>query len=128
MNENELLNMARALQLGSEDEAVDALRQIMGGSEERVNFQTAVAELVSYAPYLQNDEILRNAANGMDQQMIAQGDRRPYQIRYAEICERIEQWCAEKGYRATTDHAEIGVSDVISEMRKGRMPRNDSGA
>ena len=93
------LALARALQVGSEEEAAAAIAKVRSlpvNSDEqtlkvldRLNFQQAIEWFRSEHKDIFADEDLTSIANSMDERMRAAGDRRPYKERYREIGEKI---------------------------------------
>ena len=95
------LALARALQVGSEEEAAAAIARVRAlpvkaddvviQAIDRLNFQQAIEWFRSEHKDILADEDLTSLANSMDERMRAAGDRRPYKERYKEIGEKISQ-------------------------------------
>lgn len=96
------LALARAIQMGNEDEAVAAIRRlkVKGPShddlartiDERLTFNEAINKFRTDFSDVTGDPHLNKMALDMDTQMIANGDKRPYYDRYAEIGTNIRGW------------------------------------
>ncbi|HKB59830.1 MAG TPA: hypothetical protein VKC56_07255 [Gallionellaceae bacterium] len=121
--------LIRAIQMGSEEEAVEAIREFTGNSggaaHDSVAYNFAVRQFAESNPGIAVDPILFAAAAQMDTNMTAAGDRRPYAERYSDIAERITEWCERHGVNPATDESELDASRVIEEMRQSRANGRD---
>ena len=98
--------LARAIQMGSEEEAVAAIRKLRSTGpssddlartiDERLNFQTSAAWFQKEYKDIVSDPLLAQLAINQDHMMRAQGDNRPYVERYKEIGDGIRNWVASK--------------------------------
>lgn len=96
------LALARAIQMGNEEEAVAAIRKIKAKGpsqddltrtiDERLTFNEAIAKFRTDFSDINSDPHLSKMARDMDAQMIADGDRRDYETRYADIGKNIRDW------------------------------------
>lgn len=100
--EQDDLALVRAIQMGTEEEAVKALRQIRARPsatpddlgkivDERLNFQSAVREFASQYPAIVSNPLLSKMASMRDSEMIASGDKRGYAERYKDIGEELTE-------------------------------------
>jgi hypothetical protein len=103
--DEEDLALARAIQMGSEEEAVAALRTIRKAQspsltqddiaktiDERLTFNEAISEYRKNYSDVVSDPILNQLALDMDKKLIAEGDTRPYAERYQVIGDSIRKW------------------------------------
>ncbi len=100
--EDEDLALARAIQMGDEVEAVAAIRKLRSTGpskddltktiDERLTFNDAIAKFRDDYKDIVNDPYLNKMAMDTDTQMIANGDRRPYEVRYREIGDNLRGW------------------------------------
>ena len=98
------LAIARAIQMGTEEEAVAALRSLRQTRpsitqddvartiDERLTFNEAISKYRTEFADVVNDPVLNQMALDADKRLIAQGDNRPYMERYAEIGNSIRTW------------------------------------
>lgn len=96
------LALVRAIQMGSEEEAVQAIRKLKTPSvkpdelgsliDERMSFQTAVSRFQTEYTDIFSDPILRQVALSKDADLVAQGDGRPYWERYQSIGNEVREW------------------------------------
>lgn len=102
----DLVALARAIQMGSEEEAVAALSQLQKAGpsqddiartvDERVLFNSALAQFRSDYKDIVGDPILHKLAMEKDDQLVRAGDSRPYYERYAAIGDELRGWVAAK--------------------------------
>jgi hypothetical protein len=100
----ELLATARAIQMGSEEEAVAALQKIINKGpsqddlaktiDERLTFNEAIAKFRSDFKDLVSDPHLHKMVLDRDAELIRQGDRRPYDERYTAVGTEVRNWVA----------------------------------
>ncbi|MBA0086146.1 MAG: hypothetical protein HRJ53_14255 [Acidobacteria bacterium Pan2503] len=92
--------LARAMQLGTEEEAVAAIRslrnsasaqadQIVSTVDERIGFLQAVDRFSKDYADIIGDPVLSSIAFAMDKHLKDSGDKRPYQERYAWIGDQL---------------------------------------
>ena len=99
------LAIARAIQMGTEEEAVAALQTIRKSIrpsitqddvartiDERLTFNEAIAKYRADFKDVVSDPVLNQMALDADNRMIANGDNRPYLERYYEIGNSIRNW------------------------------------
>jgi hypothetical protein len=111
--------LARAIQMGTEEEAVEAIARLQATSrapsftkdeltrtvDERLSFNEAVSKFRSDYKDIVEDPVLAKMASDRDQELLASGDRRNYLERYSEIGEGIREWV--KSIRGTEgEHSE----------------------
>lgn len=98
------LAIARAIQLGTEEEAVAALRTLRNTRpsltqddvartiDERLTFKEAIDQYKKDFSDVVSDPVLNQMALDADKRLLAQGDTRPYLERYNEIGTSIRKW------------------------------------
>ena len=129
------LALARAIQMGSEEEAVAAIRKIKTSGpsinpddltrtiDERLNFQEAINWFNTEYEEIKSDPILDRMAIDMDAQQRAAGDSRSYTERYKEIGENIRNWLKSKTPEAPVVDAIPPVDTRgTKETRKASTP------
>ena len=98
--------LARAIQMGTEEEAVEAIAKLQQSSrapsftkdeltrtvDERLSFQEAVNQFRSNYADIVDDSVLAQMAAQRDQELLASGDRRGYLERYTAIGDDIRSW------------------------------------
>ena len=101
----EMRDLARAIQMGTEDEAVEAIAKIRKSStpsfskddlartvDERLTFQQAVSVFQDEYKDLYNDPKLRQMVIDQDAALVASGDTRTYLERYRAIGKELRDW------------------------------------
>jgi hypothetical protein len=99
------LELVRAIQMGGEDEAVEAMRKIRQSNQPQVNTEDILRQVDERAKAqsasekfgrdykdIMGDQVLRNLAFQEDSRLMAAGDTRSYDVRYAEIGNNIRTW------------------------------------
>lgn len=93
------LALVRAIQMGSEEEAVQAIRRLKGPTtdlpkmiDERMSFQQAVSRFQTEFKDVFDDPILRQVVLSKDAELVSQGDARPYWDRYESIGNEVREW------------------------------------
>jgi hypothetical protein len=98
------LALVRAIQVGTEEEAVAAIRKITRAqpvvsaddigriADERLDFKTAIGWFNDEYKDLVSDPQLHQLVLQRDQQLIKEGDKRPYKERYAAVGEEVRAW------------------------------------
>jgi len=98
--------LVRAIQMGSEDEAMAALEQLQNAGrqpqlsqddlartvDERLTFKEAVSRFETEYKDILSDPELRAMALQKDQQALASGDKRAYWERYSAIGNEVRAW------------------------------------
>ena len=96
------LALVRALQMGTEEEAVKAVRKlrapaiqpdvVIAQALDRLNFQNAFSDFRSTYKDISDDPNLMQLAIAKDAQLVQSGDRRTYAERYKSIGDEIRKW------------------------------------
>ncbi len=151
--EEDDLALARALQMGSEEEAAKVIKKmrerptltegdVVRKIDERLTFTSSVERFKSEYPELFQDPYLSKLVALRDEEMVKQGDQRPYYDRYKSIGEEMRAWAGklkpasqkeERKASITTlkvasgrkaepvdEDEEQSTSDVIAGMAKNR--------
>jgi hypothetical protein len=110
--------LARAIQMGTEEEAMAALERVAERGarrttadaeatarlvDERMSFKEAATWFSTEYADIVDDQTLRDLALKRDQELVASGDRRPYRERYREIGDGLRDWV--KGLTRPADGA-----------------------
>lgn len=100
------LALVRAIQIGTEEEALQAIRKLKSNGpsqddlartvDERITFKEAIHNFNTEFSDIVGDPYLKKLALDTDAQLIANGDRRPYAERYAEIGNNLREWVRSK--------------------------------
>lgn len=105
------LAIVRAIQMGTEEEAVKALAKLRQSQkslspddisrtiDERLTFNEAINKFRTEYNDITSDPYLNKLALDTDAQLLANGDRRPYYERYAEIGENLRGWAKKTAER-----------------------------
>ena len=96
------LALARAIQMGNEEEAVAAIRALKSKGpsqddlnrtiDERLTFNEAISKFRTEYSDIITDPYLNKLALDMDAQMLASGDNRDYYTRYKEVGDKLRNW------------------------------------
>lgn len=93
------LALVRAIQMGSEEEAVQAIRQLRSPTidlprmiDERMTFQQAATRAQDEFKDIFSDPILKQAFLTKDAELVAQGDQRSYWDRYSDVGNELREW------------------------------------
>lgn len=99
---DDLASIARAIQMGTEEEAVAALRKLQVKSpssddfshkiDERLSFNAAYSQFCSEFQDIVSDPRLKKMAEEADIDLINKGDTRPYAERFAQIGKELREW------------------------------------
>jgi chemotaxis protein histidine kinase CheA len=104
--------LVRAIQVGTEDEAKDAIRklrdsvsvktdQTVATIDERFLFLQAVDRFRNDYSDILKDPVLQSMAFALDQQLLQAGDKRPYEARFKEVGDlvrgKVREWAAAYG-------------------------------
>lgn len=117
--------MARDMQMGSEQDFILAVRRLKAGSgvadvSNRVSFEREFERFAEANPGIVSDPILSAAALQLDRQLIEAGDRRSYRERYDQIAEYLNDWLGRHDLHPASDESEIDRAQVIESMRRSR--------
>jgi hypothetical protein len=130
------VGLARAIQMGSEEEAVAAIRKLRSTGpssddlartiDERLTFQDATKWFSTQYQDIVSDPLLTQLAIQQDNIMRSQGDQRPYVERYKDIGEGIRSWVRSKAPQpeaTNTDPPETKVETAPDKKaRKAAAP------
>lgn len=100
---------ARAIQTGTEEEAIAAIREIRGPrsapsvtaddisriTDERLEFKTALSWFQDQYKDLVEDPELDAIVKSRDEQLVAAGDKRPYKVRFEAVGNEVRKWVAD---------------------------------
>ncbi len=123
--------LARAIQMGTEEEAVAAIEQLQKNAQpvdtadilktvdERLTFNEAITRFRTEYKDIVEDPMLLNIAMRRDQDLLNSGDRRSYWERYESIGKELRTWLAGKT-KATAPAAPASNPDKVS--RKASAP------
>jgi len=97
--------LVRAIQMGTEEEAMAAIEKLQARTtpsvnaddisravDERITFNDAVTKFQTEFKDLVNDPTLLNVVLSRDKELLAQGDKRSYWERYQEIGKDVRTW------------------------------------
>jgi len=96
--------LVRAIQMGTEEEAMAAIEKLQGKNlsvsaddvartvDERLTFNDAVSRFQTDYKDLADDPVLLNIVLQRDKELLAQGDRRTYWERYDDIGKSVRAW------------------------------------
>jgi hypothetical protein len=125
--------LARAIQMGSEEEAVAAIRSLRSVGptqetlaktiDERLTFQKAVDKFASEYNDIVSDPLLNQLAVNQDNILRQNGDKRPYYVRYKEIGESIRAWVASKAPQSEPTKSEETEPEVKVETTQEKKNR-----
>jgi hypothetical protein len=151
--EEDDLALARALQMGSEEEAAKVIKRlkdrptlsegdVVRKIDERLTFQSSVERFKSEYPELFSDPYLSKLVAIRDEELVKEGDKRPYYDRYKSIGEEMKAWMgnikpaskkeerkasivnikAASGRKVeeTDEDEEQSASDIVNQMAKAR--------
>lgn len=131
--DDEDIALVRAIQVGTEQEALAALRKLreQAGArpslsrddvsrtiDERLAFNTAIDRFSTEYSDIWTDPVLKKIAFDKDAQLLQQGDVRPYWERYQEIGNEVRTW---KDSLAPAKKPEQAMSD--KEAKKASAPK-----
>lgn len=118
--EVDLRDLARSLQMGTEEEAVAALQKLtkVGPSQDditrtiddRLSFTTAISKFQEEYKDIVADPVLLALAETADNQLRAKGDTRGYYDRFAAIGSDLRKWVSSKTAASGTQQAEAEAS------------------
>lgn len=97
--------LVRAIQMGTEEEAMAAIEKLQARNtpsvnadeitkavDERITFNDAVTRFQTEFKDLVSDQTLLNVVLQRDRELLAQGDKRSYWERYQEIGKQVRDW------------------------------------
>ena len=129
--------LVRAIQMGTEEEAMAAIEKLQSRPpsvsaddvartvDERLTFNDAVSKFQKDYKDLADDPVLLNIVLQRDKELIAQGDKRSYSERYEDIGNSVRSW-KEGLAKTATPEPEKPVSD--KQTRKASAPVVPQGA
>lgn len=129
--------LVRAIQMGTEDEAMAAIEKLQSRTvpsvsaddvartvDERLTFNDAVSRFQKDYKDLADDPVLLNIVLQRDKELIAQGDKRSYWERYEDIGNSVRTWKES----LTKDAAPAEKTVVDKQTRKASAPAVPQGA
>lgn len=129
--------LVRAIQMGTEDEAMAAIEKLQGNTpsvstddiartiDERLTFNDAVTRFNAEYKDLAEDPVLLNIVLQRDKELLAQGDKRSYWERYQDIGNSVREW---KESLAKPAAAEPEKSTSDKQTRKASASTVPQGA
>lgn len=129
--------LVRAIQMGTEEEAMEAIEKLQGKTpsvsaddvartvDERLTFNEAVSRFQSEYKDLAEDPVLLDIVLQRDKKLIAEGDVRPYWERYKDIGDSVREW-KESLTKTATSESEKSTTD--KQTRKASAPAVPKGA
>lgn len=132
------LAIIRAIQMGTEEEAVAALRTLRNSQkslstddisrtiDERLTFNEAIGKFRAEYSDIANDPYLNKLALETDAQLLANGDRRSYYERYQEIGESLRGWAKGVAKRYAPEQA-VASPQADKVNRKAAAPAVPKG-
>lgn len=151
--EEDDLALARALQMGSEEEAAKVIKKlkerptlsegdVVRKIDERLTFQSSVQRFQTEYPELFSDPYLSKLVALRDEELVKQGDTRPYWDRYKSIGDEMKGWLGKikpeskkeerkasittlktasgRKVEASDEDEEQSASDIVNQMAKAR--------
>lgn len=118
--------LVRAIQMGTEEEAMAAIRklktvppsltadEISRTVDERLTFKEAASKFQSEYQDLMGDDVLRKMVLQRDRELVAANDKRPYWDRYQEIGNELRSWRDALVKPAVTPEPKTVVSDKLN--------------
>lgn len=130
--------LVRAIQMGTEEEAMAAIEKLQGKTtpsvtadevartvDERLTFNDAVTRFQSEYKDLVEDPVLLNIVLSRDKELLAQGDKRTYWERYEEIGKSVREWKESLSKPATPEPVKPSAD---KQTRKASAPTVPQGA
>ena len=129
--------LVRAIQMGTEEEAMAAIEKLQSRPpsvsaddvartvDERLTFNDAVSRFQKDYKDLADDPVLLNIVLQRDKELLAQGDKRSYWERYEDIGTSVRTW-KESLTKPATPEPEKPASD--KQTRKASAPAVPQGA
>lgn len=129
------LALVRAIQVGTEEEAMRAIREIRSQqpqgltpdevgriTDERLQFSTALNWFEDEYKDLVSDPRLHNMVLQEDTKLVREGDKRPYKERYKAIGDEIREWAKGKVAAAAPPPPAPAPPSVDKNKRKAAAP------
>lgn len=130
---------ARAIQTGTEEEAVAAIREIRGTkaspsislddvsrvTDERLEFKTALSWFREEYKDLVDDPELDAIVLSRDEQLVAAGDKRPYRVRFEAVGNEVRKWVADM---VTKHGGTPKPKDPVQDLTKKGDKKADAAA
>lgn len=140
--------LVRAIQIGTEEEAMQAIEHLMPRApqlnvdalaktvDERLEFNAAIKTFNKDYADITKDQYLNKMALDLDDDLVRRGDIRPYGERYAAIGEHLRAWVKSKtGSQGTAPsmvekqaHKSASAPAVKSANVKAPAPKSDEDA
>jgi hypothetical protein len=132
--EDEERAMVRALQMGTEEEAVAAIRKLKSNApsvtaddisrtvDERLTFKEAARLFQDEYKDVMADPVLRGLVLQKDQALLNAGDRRDYLERYREVGEEVRAWRDSMVRANAPDVQKTEVPVSNKQLRKAAAP------
>ena len=130
--------LARALQMGTEEEAAEVILRleqkihqaarpqddISKTIDERLTFNEAISKFRTEYADITGDYRLNKMALEMDTEMIRNNDRRPYEVRYKEIGDSIRGWVNQFNPAAPVQdkQARKAAAPAVPKAASGKTP------
>ena len=137
--DSEDLALARALQMGTEEEAIAAVRKIRVQAsarpsiqlddvnrtiDERLTYKDAITAFSREYEDIWKDPMLKQLALAKDTEMLENGDDRSYADRYTEIGNELRTWVKSKVPEAKTEESKSQEETLkAKEEKKAALPR-----
>ena len=127
--------LARAIQMGNEDEAVAAIEQLQRKAaqptvdaasiarsvDERMSFNKAVEQFRSEYADIVDDPTLLNLALQRDLEMVNKGDKRPYYDRFKEVGDGLRSWLGGMKGKTATGEVTKETTDATEKTGKDKV-------
>lgn len=145
-SDNEDYELVRAIQMGSEDEAVAAIRKIKGPKQQSFNtndmfqafdnrqrLQNAQQQFKKEFNDIVDDPYLMHLAIQQDTKLMNEGDSRSYEERFTEVGTSIRKWIADKaganpGKMSISETKEARKQNAPSSLRKASSGRSSASS
>ena len=144
LQDEEDLQLVRAIQMGTEKEAAAALRKLREQTsakspslsrddvsrtiDERLAFNTAIEKFSTDYNDIWSDPILKSIALQRDAQLLEQGDRRPYLDRYTEVGNNLRAWKESLNPKPEASDPKADAGFKAKEEKKAAAPKVPSAA
>lgn len=124
--------LARALQMGTEEEALAAVRKIREQAsarpsvtpddvsraiDERLVFRDAITAFRTEYKDIADDPVLWGLATQRDEELMRSGDGRSYAERFTEIGDELRTWVKSKAPTPTTPVVEVPVVETLDDKK-----------
>ena len=118
--EDDDLALARALQMGSEEEAAKVIKRLKNPIlteadvtrkiDERLTFTTSVERFKTEYPELFSDTYLSRLVASRDEELVKAGDKRSYYDRYKAIGDEIREWAGKVKPKDTKQERKASIT------------------